>query len=589
MIIRKPAVLFPLLLMVLFGAAPICVAAGPTGDTPVKIAILPFTMHTPGELNYLQSGIRDMLTSRLAWQGKVQVVDRAETEQATKGAKDISINDALRIGGTLKADYVLFGSITGMGQSISIDAKMAPVSGKTEPVSFYAQTKTLDEVIPQVNQFAQNINQKVFGKPEENTQSASSEAEALATRNPEFLLPGALVSGDKVSYLNPNFVEMTPEGSLRQSGLWRSQMIEGGIMGMDLGDVDGDGHTEVVAVTRRKLIVYRKENQGLKTVATFEGSKVDRFMWVCVADVLREGKPYIFLTNLRTKNSSLGSSDKSTDNIGVGEDLSSYVLSVSGGKINVVADRIPYYLNTVHLGQRGRVLVGQEKAEKTVGAFRGDIYEMQLRGNSLVPAGAVSTPDGCNIFNFAKADLKNDHLEEFIMLDDSHNLAIRTAAGDRVWRGAGTFGATTNMFEAKVEDRRFNQVQIFAIHSPILITDLNKDGIMEVVVNRNTTNFDKFLPDSMKSYEKGEIVSLSWDQLGMVENWKTRDIDGQITSLRVGDIDGSGHNQLVLAIVQPKDLLKLWDAKSTIVSYDLNVSTAPAKTASAPGAGTAPK
>ena len=38
----------------------------------------------------------------------------------------------------------------------------------------------------------------------------------LATRNPEFLLPGALVSGDKVSYLNPNFVEMTPEGSLRQ-------------------------------------------------------------------------------------------------------------------------------------------------------------------------------------------------------------------------------------------------------------------------------------------------------------------------------------------------------------------------------------
>lgn len=588
MFIRKPAVLFPLLLFVLCALVPNCGAAGSAGDTPVKIAILPFAMHTPGELNYLQSGIRDMLTSRLAWQGKVQVVDRAETEQATKGSKDITLNDALRIGGALRADYVLFGSITGMGQSISIDAKMVPVTGKAEPVAFYAQTKSLDEVIPQVNQFAQNINQKVFGKPGEGTQSASSDAEMLATRNPEFLLPGALVSGDKVSYLNPNFVEVTSEGSLRQAGLWRSQTIDGGIVGMDLGDVDGDGRTEVVTITRGKLTVYRKENQGLKSIASFQSSKVDRFVWVTVADAFREGKARIYLTNLRTKNSSGGTFDKSRDNFGQGEDVSSYVLSVSGGKIEVVADKIPYFLNSVYLGQRGRVLVGQEKASKTEGAFKGDIYEMQLRGNTLAATAAISTPKGCNIFNFAKADIKNDRLEAFVTLDDSHNLTVLSAAGDRIWKASTLFGATTNVFESKVEDRRFNLVDLFAIHSPILITDLNKDGIAEIVLNRNTTTFDKFLPDSMKAFEKGEIVSLSWDQVGMVENWKTREIDGQITSLRIGDIDGNGHSQLILSVVHPKDLLKIWDSKSSIISYDLNVTaSAPGKTAPAPAA--APK
>jgi hypothetical protein len=335
--------------------------------------------------------------------------------------------------------------------------------------------------------------------------------------------------------------------------------------------------------------VYRKENQGLKIIATFDAGKVDRFVWVCVADAFREGKPYIFLTNLRSKSSSAAAADKSTDNFGTGEDVSSYVLTVSGGKIQVVADKIPYFLNTVHLGQRGKVLVGQEKAPKTEGAFKGDIYEMQLRGNSLAPAAAVSTPSGCNVFNFVKADLKNDHLEEFVTLDDSHKLTILSAAGDKVWKGNALFGATTNAFESKVEDRRFNLVDSFSIHSPMLITDLNKDGILELVVNRNTTTFDKFLPDSMKAYEKGEIVSLSWDQLGMVENWKTREIDGQITSIRVGDIDGTGHNQLVLSVVHPKDLLKLWDSKSSIVSYDLNVGAAPAKTASAPAGGATPK
>ena len=76
---------------------------------------------------------------------------------------------------------------------------MVPVSGKTEPVSFYAQMKDLDEVMPQLNLFAQQINQKVFGKPEEKAQSASTEADELATRNPELLLKDLPAGGDKTS------------------------------------------------------------------------------------------------------------------------------------------------------------------------------------------------------------------------------------------------------------------------------------------------------------------------------------------------------------------------------------------------------
>jgi TolB-like protein len=168
-------------------------AAAPAGETgSARVAILPFSLNTPANLNYLQSGVRDMLSSRLALQGKVQVVDKSETDRAvTKGAKEISPTDAVQIGTALKADFVLYGSITSTGQSVSIEAKMAPVSGKTEPVSFFAQTKSLDEVMPQINLFAQQINQKVFGKPEEKTQTVSAEAEALATRNPELLLHSA--------------------------------------------------------------------------------------------------------------------------------------------------------------------------------------------------------------------------------------------------------------------------------------------------------------------------------------------------------------------------------------------------------------
>lgn len=218
----RAVILFGLLLLLFSGRGAPCMAAQTAAvDTATaRVAILPFAMNTPANLNYLQSGIRDMLSSRLSWEGKVKVVDKSEADRAVRGAKEISQSEALRIGAGLKADYVLYGSITSTGQSVSIEAKMAPVSGKTEPVSFYGQTKSLDEVMPQVDLFAQQINQKIFGKPEENTQAASTEAEAAATRNPELLLQDAAASGGKSA---PDEKETVPTQAGKPSAKTTSQ------------------------------------------------------------------------------------------------------------------------------------------------------------------------------------------------------------------------------------------------------------------------------------------------------------------------------------------------------------------------------
>jgi hypothetical protein len=60
--------------------------------------------------------------------------------------------------------------------------------------------------------------------------------------------------------------------------------------------------------------------------------------------------------------------------------------------------------------------------------------------------------------------------------------------------------------------------------------------------------------------------------MGMVENWKTRDISGMVTSIRVGDLDQDGVPELIASLVLAKDFLKLWESQSTIFSYDLNIS-----------------
>ena len=151
-------ILLLMAILLLFTTAP-AVAA------PARVAILPFDVNAEKDMTFLQEGILDMLGSRLAWRDKVEVISENETKAALASVDGFDGESrALLVGGKLQADFVLFGSLTVFGESVSIDAKMADVSGQQPPLPFFAQTRGMGEVIPQINQFATNINATVFGR-----------------------------------------------------------------------------------------------------------------------------------------------------------------------------------------------------------------------------------------------------------------------------------------------------------------------------------------------------------------------------------------------------------------------------------------
>ena len=116
-------------------------------------------------MTFLQEGILDMLGSRLTWRDRVEVINKSETKAALASVEGFDGQSrALLVGGKLQADFVLFGSLTVFGESVSIDAKMVDVSGQQAPLPFFAQTRGMGEVIPQINQFATTINATVFGR-----------------------------------------------------------------------------------------------------------------------------------------------------------------------------------------------------------------------------------------------------------------------------------------------------------------------------------------------------------------------------------------------------------------------------------------
>ena len=94
-------------------------------DTKGTVAVLPFEMHAPSSMAYLQDGLRDMLASRLAANGGAIVIDRNQINALLpEPGAILQDRQALDLGSQLGADYVITGSLTSLGTSMSLDAKV---------------------------------------------------------------------------------------------------------------------------------------------------------------------------------------------------------------------------------------------------------------------------------------------------------------------------------------------------------------------------------------------------------------------------------------------------------------------------------
>ena len=168
---------------VLLGMATVC-ASAPEAQQTKRIAILPFSVNSSENINYIRDGIWDMLISRVTVNGKTNVVAKSIVLDAmSKGAgKELTQTDVSAIGKRLNADYVVWGSITKIGDSLSLDGKMLDVASSQSPVTLYEQTRGMNEVIPKISDFSQRIRSHVTGEaPPAVTAAAAAPSPATAS------------------------------------------------------------------------------------------------------------------------------------------------------------------------------------------------------------------------------------------------------------------------------------------------------------------------------------------------------------------------------------------------------------------------
>jgi TolB-like protein len=524
--------------IILFSFVLIAIAAGGgMADEPSRVVIVPFKMNADRDLSFLQEGILDMLTSRLSWENKVVVVAREDTNEAIKDLS-VPLNEeiARTIGAKLQASHVLFGSLTMFGSSVSLDGKMVDVLQKRPTVTFFKQSKEADEVIPEINLFATEIQEKVFGRPVAVPQPVAPTPEPPGIfAHPEKLLtekPGdqAAVSEDKPAPADVGgFVKSDAQAppAMVSPEFWKSQNIETVIKGIALGDVDGDRKTEVVFISDRRIYVHRHERQRLSKIWEEDGKRNQRFIGVDVADVNGNGRSEIFVTSIKGSEGD------------------------------------PWYYRMINVPDLGLVLLGQKRRIDDL--FADGVYQLTWRDGEYGPEERLALPEGINIFGFALGDVMNNGEQMIAAFDGGDHIRLFTLSGEERWKSDEPYGGSMNYlaFSSSSAD---DMVDRFYLPQRIFITDPDNDGKNEVIVCSNEGPLGRLFA-RFRRFNSGHVGSLSWNNLKLTQNRRTAEVSGYISDFAIGDFDHDGGDEVVIAHVG-KQGTALTSAGSSIIAYE---------------------
>ena len=523
--------------------------ADPRAD---KLAILPFRINAEKDLTFLRDGIVDMLTSRLYWEDRVEVIGRQKTAEALAGfSAQLTQQQALAIGAKLGADYVLYGSLTVFGESVSIDASMADLSGKNPPLAFFEQTRGMEEVIPKINLFAAEINEKVFGREAARKTPATTAAEAPQMdiyAHPEKLLKEGFDAGGQAAEGSP-FIKMgEPGASPRQ--FWKSPNYSELFIGLALADVNGDGKTETVVITPNELQLYRLEENRFFKIDTIARDRNLSHIGVDAADINGNGVAEIFVSSLNIQKNA----------------ARSFVVEYNGSQYAEIVGGQKWFYRVADTGSMGKVLIGQRQT--SADPFAGGCYRMFWENTRYEPGDPILFPKRNNLLGLTYGDILNNGTDQVVAYNDQDYIQIFAASGKPDWEEKESRGGSMLYFAlppespGDLEERRY-------LSSRLIIRDIDGDGRNELIAVNNVDVARRYLV-KFRSYTHSSIEIFRWDGVGLSMVLKTSRITGYISDFAIGDIDNDGKDELAATVVLKEGSVIGTQPRSTIIVYELD-------------------
>ncbi|MDQ1278680.1 MAG: hypothetical protein QG555_1723 [Thermodesulfobacteriota bacterium] len=550
-----------------------------------SVAVLPFALNSADNIDYVQQGIVDMLSSRIASIDKIEVISKDKVLDAMKTVrvKEMTLADIYALGKKMNVDYVVSGSITKIGNSVSIDAKLVDIIAYKPAVSISTQSQGMDDVIVKIGDFAQRIDQHILG-----TAAAATPAVAAptATTSPtlpqlssaepsqpqkgrEELIIAGMRTGKKATFtgsINPDFLSGgQPRG---KKSFWMSQKYPTNYKGLDVGDVNGDGLNEIVVIDENNIYIYQRKGTDALLLHKLSYGKYNNFVGVDVVDLNNNGIKEIIISNVVTKRGQYS----------VSNTVDSFVLEWKDGKFAKIADNLPWLFRVIDGKPGGIRVLGQKIG---VGRpFDSLINEMVWSGGKYQEGKQLKIPRGISIYGLTLDNL-GDGPEKIISFSDYDYLciyqetdkplyAVQSMLGSKefIYKSDDVFGGTNSYIESYGEDLPGNDIGFYNtyLNSRIIAYDINKTGKRDLIVLKTLTT--SRILKNVKIFTASEFYNLGWDSMGLSENWRTRKMGGYVADYQIKDIDNDGQDEIVMALVTSSG--SMVGRESVIAAYKIN-------------------
>jgi TolB-like protein len=523
---------------------------------PRRMAVLPWKVNAAEELGFVSDAMVEMLSSRIGSAGSFEMVRSGPLKD---GPNDKA---AAVVGKKLKLDYVLYGSLTVLGKTVSVDSRLLDVkSGKFS--TFYAEGSGLDSVVSIADKLSGDVVTAL--RPVARAAAAAPGTGATAAAIPPaggvkvmtgvtdgvgvgapapVTLPAATPSsGDP-------FIIKAEEG---KPDFWKSARMKGDFVAFVATDLDRDGVKELFLVGRTGMTVAVIKDSKLKILKKLRAPAGVRYIGVLAFDSDRDGVEELYLSGVR------------------GLSAHSSVVEFKDNRYMVTVTGIKWLLRTVTF--RGEVqLVGQGFRESD--GFYGGLRVLKRAGGKVTDSGPfeLKLPRGADLYRFAYFEGFGPGGEpDLVVLDERGYLRVyklKGAAWTQYWKSPEYYGGTLNYIES--DEAGSGDTRLAPVAGAFFPADLDSDGRAELIIRRNVPGGIGRHVAKPGSFAKGSVMAIEWDGEFITEKWRTREVAGYIADFFIDDLDSDGTPEVVMLVVEKSSILS-GSAKSYILSYELSL------------------
>jgi len=474
---------------------PISFFPRPGSAADKKVALLPFVIYSDKPRAFLGPGLKSMFISRLSGEG-IEVIGDEKLSPLLTGEDRKGVSSAKRaeeLARALGADYAIFGSITSIGTSYSLDLSILDLTKKKPKLTRVSKTMEEDQFIPKLADVVYDF-RAIMAGVDIRTQWARQAAATSKKQSPMGLFYRPAGPQDR---------QYRPSGRVR---------IRMDVMGFDTGDLNGDGEPELLVMGRKKLLIYNRKGNSLVLKDTLHHSLGEDFIKVSAGDVNGDGSAEIYLVS------------------SIGLRAQSSVWEWSGRFRKVL--KMTGHLQVVKAHGFKPVLLFQESLINRY--FNGRIAIMVYDGpRKLVRKRLLPEfKKGVQFYTLTFPEPGKRGTEEYLGLNQNAYLCLWDRNGSILWQSDKAVGGTNN---AITLGTTFDAASpnIIYFNSRIISADIDNDGKKEILLVDNIRLVEHL--QTLRLIVKSNLVAYRMEGAGLVSTLRTPQLPYCLTDIQVQD------------------------------------------------------